>query len=100
VIQHNGEYGVAPRQRGYIFPVVLIGIVALVVLYMYGGQARIVAKLIALALLIGGVIFCCGVARADVSELGIDTTICTVDKSIWWFILNLILIILLGLPAS
>jgi len=49
VIQHSGGYGVVPRQGGYIFPVVLIGIVTLVVLYMYGGQARIVAKLIALA---------------------------------------------------
>jgi len=69
-------------------------------LYLYGTWARIVAKLIALALLIGGVIFCGGVARADISELGFDATACTFDRSIWWFILNLILIILLGLPAT
>jgi len=100
LIQHPGVYGVTPRQGGHFFPVALIGVVVLIGMYMYGGQARTAAKIIALALLIGGVIFCCGVARADVSDLGLDATTCTVDRSIWWFIINLILIILLGLPAT
>ena len=69
-------------------------------MYKFGGKARTAAKIIVAVLLIGGVIFCCGIVRASDFGLGTDVTVCAVDKSFWWFLINLVLIILMGLPST
>ena len=99
VVQSTGEAPGVSR-HGYFVLAGLIGIVALLLMYKSGGRARIFAKIIAAGLLIGGVIFCCGIVRAGDFGLGTDITVCAVDKSIWWFLINLVLIILMGLPST
>ena len=99
VVQSTGEAPGGSRHRYFVLAS-LIGVAALVGMYKFGGKARIFAKIIAAVLLIGGVIFCCGVARADDFGLGTDVTVCAVDKSFWWFLINLVLIILMGLPST
>ena len=99
----SGGYAVVPRKNhsvdwsGYVFLSGLLGILALIGMYVYGGRMRTVAKVTVVVLLVGFVAFCCGVVRAD----GFDEINAMVNvpphgwRVIWDVVTNLLMIVLL-----
>jgi len=100
VVQNSGMMQARRGGNGYVLLGCLIGLVVLAFMYKSGGQARTAAKIIAVCAVAGIVIFCCGVARADTFSMGFDTSVQIVSKSLWWYIVNLIVIILTGFPMT
>ena len=67
-------------------------------MYATGGRSRTAAKIVAVVLFIGGVLLFSGVASAGV---GTETLAIVAGRSLWSYLLDLILIILLlGVPLS
>ena len=96
VIVQNYEAAGQKRAINWNMFVGLIGVLTLGVMYAVGGRARSIAKIVTIILLLGGVLYFSGTAWA-----GTGSVEAVAGRSIWSYLFDLILIILmLGIPLG
>ena len=109
VTVQSGEYTVVPKRTRsvdwnvYVFLGGLLGILALIGMYGYGGRARTIAKIVGVVLLVGFVVSCCGVVRADSFDAEIDAMVNVPPwgwRVIWDVTTNIIMLVILLLVPT